>query len=87
MVLTKKEIARRKALGAKRRKVRHFIRCEMAGSGWTMSRLAEALGCTVGNISKVVAGECHSMLVLNGLREIGVPERYLFDPRKGLHDV
>ena len=33
------------------------------------------------NVLKVINGNGHSPRVLDALREIGVPEKYLFDPR------
>lgn len=71
----------RHELAAKRAKMRFRI-CEvMQERGYTMSKLGLELGVSCAAISKVVNGQGHSERVLDKLREIGVPEVYLFDPR------
>ncbi|MDL2266803.1 helix-turn-helix domain-containing protein [Desulfovibrio sp. OttesenSCG-928-G15] len=72
----------RLSLGAKRAKVAHLIHYEMGVRGFTGKRLARLLGCTPQNVSRVINGQSHSGLVLDGLRKLGVAEKLLFDPRK-----
>lgn len=73
----------RRELGAKRSQVTHLLRHEMRMRGYTDSSLArEIVGCSSQNVRKTLIGENHSPRVLDALREIGVPEKYLFDPRR-----
>jgi hypothetical protein len=81
MALTKKEIARRRDLGAARASIKHIIQAEMLRRHYNGSRLAAKLGCSNELVSKVLAGRKHSPRVLDGLRGIGVPEEFLHDPR------
>jgi hypothetical protein len=82
MALTRKEIARRRELGAARAALRHIIGAEMMLRGYNGSRLARDIGCSNALVSSVLTGHKHSLLVLDGLRGIGVPEKYLYDPRR-----
>lgn len=72
----------RRQLGARRADVRHLIAHEMRLRGHTASSLARELGCSGVNVQKVVAGQGHSPRVLDALRALGIPEQYLFDPRR-----
>lgn len=72
----------RRRLGAKRSQVAHLLHYEMGMRGHTDSSLGRKLGCTPQNVRKTRIGENHSTLVLDALRELGVPEKYLFDPRQ-----
>lgn len=72
----------RRELGAKRARVTHLLRYELRMRGYTDSSLArEIVGCTPQNVRKTLVGESHSPRVLDALRMLGVPEKYLFDPR------
>ena len=72
----------RRRLGARRALVTHLIRYEMRMRGYTDARFArEIAGCSGENVRKTVTGRGHSALVLDGLKAIGVPRKYLFDPR------
>lgn len=71
----------RRTLGTKRAEVCHLIRHEMRKRGYSAKGLAEHLGCSDANIHRAISGTSHSPLVLDALREIGVPEALLFDPR------
>ena len=82
MALTRKEIARRRELGAARAAIRNIIGAEMMIRGYNGSRLARDLGCCNALVSFVLTGKKHSPLVLDGLRRIGVPDKYLYDPRR-----
>lgn len=48
----------------------------------TLSGLAEEIGVSVESVSATIRGRMHSPKVLGALRGRGVPEKYLFDPRK-----
>ena len=74
----------RRWLGAKRAEVSHLILHEMRMRGYSGASLARALGCSGANVSNAIKGANHSPLVLDALREIGVPEEYLFDPRRAV---
>ena len=79
--------AQRKALGEQRAKVIFLIRHELRQRGYNQTSLAKELGCSRKNVSKVMRGQGHSALVLDGLRKAGVPEALLFDPRKAREGV
>ena len=72
----------RKILGAKRGKVSHLIQYELRVRGYNGARLARELKCSENNVSRAINGGGHSPMVLDAMREIGVPEKYLFDPRR-----
>ncbi|MDR2745695.1 MAG: XRE family transcriptional regulator [Desulfovibrio sp.] len=72
----------RRRLGAKRAEVSHIILHEMRVRGYSGASLARDLGCSGANVSKTISGGGHSPLVLDALRELGVPEEYLCDPRR-----
>lgn len=74
----------RRRLGAKRAEVTHIILHEMRVRGYSGKSLAQALGCSGANVSRTINGGGHSPLVLDALRELGVPEQYLFDPRRAV---
>ena len=46
-----------------------------------MSELGRRIGVTAELVSATVRGKKHSPRVLDALRDSGVPEQYLFDPR------
>ena len=72
----------RRRLGAQRAEVSHLIAREMRLRGYTGASLARKLKCSVNNVSRTIIGGSHSPMVLDALRDLGVPERYLFDPRR-----
>ncbi len=43
--------------------------------------LAQQLGISDSAVYATISGRNHSARVLQALREVGVPEKYLFDPR------
>lgn len=71
----------RRKLGSQRAEVSHLITHELRKRGYTGASLARTLGCSANNVSRTIIGGAHSPMVLDALREIGVPEEYLFDPR------
>lgn len=46
--------------------------------------VAVLAGVSKQSVSQTMNGFRHSPRVLDALRELGVPERYLFDPRKSI---
>lgn len=68
--------------GVRRNRVANKIRGHLLLKGLTMADLARELGVTKQIVSATVRGEKHSPLVLDKLREYGVPERYLHDPNR-----
>lgn len=71
-----------RSFGEKRGKVSHLIQYELRIRGWNQAAVARALGYSGVAVGKVINGQGHSEVVLAKLREIGVPEEYLFDPRR-----
>lgn len=72
----------KRALGAQRSATAHLLVYEMRMCGYTASALARKLGCCSQNVQKVINGAGHSSRVIDALREIGVSESLLFDPRR-----
>lgn len=68
--------------GLRRYQRRNFIKAAIISSGMTQAVLADLVGVSQQAVSATVNGYIHSERVLNKLREIGVPEKFLFDPRK-----
>ena len=71
-----------KEIGYKRGQCRHRILEALDKNGHNLSSIARLIGCSQANVSRVVNGKGHSKVVLAKLREMGVPEKYLFDPHK-----
>lgn len=72
--------ALRAELAAKRGRVKFRILEELSRKGYTLTRVAEELEISIESVSKVVNGRGNSKRILMKLREIGVPEKLLFDP-------
>lgn len=72
----------RRKLGVRRSEVAHSIYDELGNRNLNATRIAARLGCSVNNVSLVIRGNSHSPKVLDALREAGIPEKYLFDPRR-----
>lgn len=72
----------RRQLGARRAEVSHLILHELRSKGYSGAALARQLGCSCNNVSRTIIGGAHSPMVLDALRELGIPEEYLFDPRR-----
>ena len=75
----------KKDLGAKRYRMRRRILDHLefqGGGGVSLPEIAEHLGVTVEAVRKTLNGEAHSARILQALRDAGVPEELLFDPRK-----
>lgn len=54
----------------------------LARRGTSSARLARDLGISTAAMSQTITGKSHSPRILDALRNIGVPEKYLFDPRR-----
>ena len=67
--------------GAKRCEVSLRIYEVLRSKGLNGKELAERVGVTRQSVSQVINGTSHSPRVLGALRDVGVPEKYLFDPR------
>lgn len=50
-------------------------------NGRSAAVVAAELGISRASVSSTILGKNHSPRVLDALREAGVPEQYLFDPR------
>lgn len=72
----------RAACGARRARFRFRIYEALALTGTSGAAIARQLGLQRASVSKVISGNGHSPVVLDALRDAGVPEEYLFDPRR-----
>lgn len=54
----------------------------LARAGTSATGLARELGVSQQAVSSVLMGKSHSERILNAFRELGVPEKFLFDPRR-----
>ncbi len=68
--------------GYQRFQCRHAIRAALLKRGLSMRQLAVRIGVSAEAVSSTVLGKKHCPRVLDALRDIGVPEKYLFDPRQ-----
>lgn len=69
-------------LGLARNGVRRRIQEHLDSIGTNMAGVATELGVHRSLVANTVAGASHNGRVLDKLRELGVPEHYLFDPRR-----
>lgn len=72
----------RRELGAKRCRYSMRIYEILARQGISGKDLGVLAGVSQQMVSSVITGRNHSKKVLDALRIAGVPEKYLFDPRK-----
>lgn len=61
---------------------RNNIRAELMKRGLSMAMLAKRIGVSAEAVSSTVLGKRHCPQVLDALKEYGVPEKYLYDPRQ-----
>lgn len=80
--MTRPSVETRRACGAARARVRFRIREELAKADLTMTGLAVKLGLSEQSVFNTVNGIIHSPRVLQGLRDHGVSEKYLYDPAR-----
>ena len=64
-----------------RYKARFKIREFLDDRDISMSELGRRIGVSGVAVQKTVQGKSHTPRVLEALRQVGVPEEYLFDPR------
>lgn len=69
------------ACGLKRKNNRLLIRAALLHGGQTETSIAHKLGITPQAVCRVIAGLAHTPEILMALRQAGVPEQYLYDPR------
>lgn len=67
--------------GKKRAAAKRTIQQCLDNAGVNMKEIACLAQVTPQAVSSTINGHIHSSKVLSALRKIGVPERYLFDPR------
>lgn len=72
--------SRRLECGLARNRVRRRIQEHLDRLSMSMADVARDLEISRQLVASTVAGEKHNGRVLARLRELGVPERYLFDP-------
>lgn len=72
----------RASCGQKRCRAVFRIHEALARRGLKSADLARSLGISTSAFSQTLTGKQHSARVLDALREAGVPERYLYDPRR-----
>ena len=51
-------------------------------NGRSAAVIAYELGISQAAVSATILGKIHSFRILDALRDAGVPDKYLFDPRK-----
>lgn len=68
-------------LGVERNKARRRIQECLDAHGMNFAKLANYAGLTHTAVYRTISGQMHSPRVLQALRDFGVPEQYLFDPR------
>lgn len=79
---TKTESADRKYLGERRCFWSMRIHEALRRNRRSAAVIAYELGVSRSAVSATILGKNHSFRILDALREAGVPEKYLFDPRK-----
>ena len=66
--------------GAARNKVRRRIQEVLDSKGLNMASFGRQINVPRQTVYATIVGEKHSRKVLNSLKELGVPEKYLFIP-------
>lgn len=79
---TKTENTDRKHLGELRCFWSMRIYEALRRNGRSAAVIAYELGISRAAVSATILGKRHSPRILDALRDAGVPEKYLFDPRK-----
>lgn len=72
----------RATCGEKRCSHSYRIHEALARAGISSIGLARKLGVSPQAVSNVLLGKSHSARILDAMRKLGVPEEFLFDPRK-----
>lgn len=68
--------------GRERGENKRLIQMFLDKCGLSQAAFAAHIGVSPQAVSSVIGGRTHSPKVLDGLRAIGVPEEYLYDPRR-----
>lgn len=71
-----------KAYGDKRASNKRLIQKQLDAAGLNGRKIAERAGVSRQAVSATLNGHIHSPKVLNALRDVGVSDRLLFDPRQ-----
>lgn len=69
--------------GTERKRNRMKIRAALLHNEKTERTIANQLGITPQAVCRVIAGLAHTPAILDALRQAGVPEKYIHDPRLG----
>ena len=69
-------------LGLARYRVRYRILEALEAKGVHLQDIACRVGVSYQAVRKVLRGESHSERILREFRAVGVPEKYLYDPRR-----
>ena len=72
----RKELSERRCFYSRR------IQEALRRNGMRAAVVAYELGISRASVSATILGKNHSARVLDALRSAGVPEKYLFDPRR-----
>lgn len=75
-------VLERKKLGLKRAGKRYYILAQLEEAGYTPAMLAQELGISYVAMWKFLAGQSHSQRIMDKMREKGVAEKHLFDPKR-----
>lgn len=75
-------MSRMNKYGQKRASHKRMIQKALDDAGLNYINIAERAGLSRQTVCATVNGHCHSVKVLEELRKAGVPERFLFDPRR-----
>lgn len=67
--------------GYRRFQYRNDIRATLLKGGLNMAQFARKIGVSPEAVSSTLLGKKHCPQVLDALKEFGIPEEYLFDPR------
>ena len=70
------------ACGARRKANRNQIRAALLHNNTSETQIAKILGITSQAVSRAISGHVHTPAILAALRGAGVPDQFLFDPRK-----
>jgi len=68
--------------GVARHRMRFRVREHLDRKGVSLAEVGRRIGVTAEAVGRTLHGYNHSPRVLNALRELGVPEKYLYDPKR-----
>ena len=68
--------------GAARNRVRRRIQEHLDGLGFNMASFGREIGVRRQLVHATIVGAKHNRKVLNALKDLGVPEKYLFIPEE-----